>query len=194
VVQVLTKGADVNNGPVAAVSAKPPSSIEAVGEAHASETSPIGVGKDGRFIAYDDGTVLDTTTNLMWFAKDNGTALSWPDAKSYAEKFNGGGYNDWRLPTLDELKGLYDKAKNSKANCEEPVVATGKAAPDAGNVHLTGLSHLSCIRQWTSQGRSGYHNSVIMFDSYEGKDDLRPRYQDFVGSTGRVLPVRQKNN
>lgn len=30
-------------------------------------------GKDGRFIAYDNGTVLDTQTNLMWPVKDNGT-------------------------------------------------------------------------------------------------------------------------
>lgn len=28
--------------------------------------------KDGRFIAYDNGTVLDTKTNLMWASKDNG--------------------------------------------------------------------------------------------------------------------------
>jgi len=28
--------------------------------------------RDGRFIAYDNGTVLDTSTNLMWAAKDNG--------------------------------------------------------------------------------------------------------------------------
>ena len=33
--------------------------------------------KDKRFIAYDDGTVLDTKTNLMWAAKDNGSNLNW---------------------------------------------------------------------------------------------------------------------
>jgi len=30
------------------------------------------IAKDGRFIAYDNGTVLDTKTNIMWAAKDNG--------------------------------------------------------------------------------------------------------------------------
>jgi len=35
------------------------------------------IGKDGRFIAYDDGTVLDTRTNLMWAAKDNGSNINW---------------------------------------------------------------------------------------------------------------------
>lgn len=31
------------------------------------------IANDGRFIAYDNGTVLDTGTNLMWAAKDNAT-------------------------------------------------------------------------------------------------------------------------
>jgi hypothetical protein len=70
------------------------------------------------------------------------------------------------------------------------LVATGKTASDAGTVHSTALIHLSCIRQWTSQGRGGYPGSVIMFDFYYGNDVLRPGYQGFVDIAGRVLPVR----
>jgi len=69
------------------------------------------VGRDGRFIAYDNGTVLDTKTNLMWAAKDNGREVSWVSAKYYCEKYRGGGYMDWRVPTQDELAGLYDASK-----------------------------------------------------------------------------------
>jgi hypothetical protein len=64
--------------------------------------------KDGRFIAFDNGTVLDTKTNLMWAAKDNGKNINWTDAKFYCENYNGGGYNDWRMPTKDELLSLYN--------------------------------------------------------------------------------------
>ncbi len=64
--------------------------------------------RDGRFIAYDNGTVLDTKTNLMWAAKDNGKNINWPDAKFYCENYNGGGYKDWRMPTKDELLSLYN--------------------------------------------------------------------------------------
>jgi hypothetical protein len=64
--------------------------------------------RDGRFIAYDNGTVLDTRTNLMWAAKDNGSDINWHNAKSYCENYRGGGYSDWRMPTPDELAGLYD--------------------------------------------------------------------------------------
>ena len=33
--------------------------------------------RDRRFIAYDDGTVQDTKTNLMWAANDNGSNINW---------------------------------------------------------------------------------------------------------------------
>ena len=66
---------------------------------------------DGRFVAFSDGTVLDTRTNLMWAAKDNGSKINWQDAKSYCENYRGGGYSDWRMPTQDELVGLYDAGK-----------------------------------------------------------------------------------
>jgi hypothetical protein len=63
--------------------------------------------RDGRFIAYDNGTVLDTRTNLMWALKDNGSDMNWSNAKSYCDSYRGGGYSDWRMPTKDELMGLY---------------------------------------------------------------------------------------
>jgi hypothetical protein len=71
----------------------------------------IQTGRDGRFIAYDNGTVLDTSTNLMWAAKDNGSNINWADAES---NYRGGGYTDWRMPTQDELAGLYDGAVTGK--------------------------------------------------------------------------------
>src|SRR5271157_3353252 len=76
-----------------------------------------GIARDGRFIAYDNGTVLDTRTNLMWAAKDNGSDIEWQDAKFYCENYRGGGYKDWRMPTLDELEGLYDAKKSRSATC-----------------------------------------------------------------------------
>ena len=89
-------------------------------------------GRDGRFIAYDNGTVLDTRTNLMWAAKDNGSDINWAEAKSYCENYRGAGYTDWRMPTQDELAGLYDAAKTYKSDC-------------GYDVHLTALIRLSCV-------------------------------------------------
>lgn len=64
---------------------------------------------DGRFIAYNDGTVWDTRTNLLWAARDNGSDIYWSEAETYCKNYNGGGYKGWRMPTKDELKSLYDR-------------------------------------------------------------------------------------
>jgi hypothetical protein len=87
--------------------------------------------RDGRFIAYDNGTVLDTKTSLMWAAKDNGSDINWIDANLYCDNYRGGGYTDWRTPTQDELAGLYDMAKTYKSDC-------------GVTVHLTELIRLTC--------------------------------------------------
>jgi hypothetical protein len=100
--------------------------------------------RDGRFIAYDNGTVLDTSTNLMWAAKDNGSNINWANAKSYCENYRGGGYTDWRMPTQYELAGIYDAGKKSKN------LPTGDCR---GGYHITKLIHLTCCCPWTSEWR-----------------------------------------
>ncbi len=72
------------------------------------------IGRDGRFIAYDNGTVLDTKTNLMWAAKDSQKLITWPEARIYCEQYRGGGYSDWRMPALQEIASLYDAGKRSR--------------------------------------------------------------------------------
>jgi hypothetical protein len=64
------------------------------------------IGRDGRFIAYDNGTVLDTKTNLMWAASGS-REVSWHDALLYCNTYRGGGYKNWRMPTEAELRGLF---------------------------------------------------------------------------------------
>jgi len=68
--------------------------------------------RDGRFIAYDDGTVLDTKTNLIWSAQDNGEYVSTRGAQTYLNIFDGGGYTDWRTPTQDEMSALFDPSQS----------------------------------------------------------------------------------
>jgi hypothetical protein len=126
------------------------------------------IGRDGRFIAYDNGTVLDTQTNLMWAAKDNGKDINWQNAKSYCENYRGGGYKDWRMPTQDELAGLYDATKTYRGAC--------------GDVHLTELIHLTCAAAWASETRG---SDVAYFNFYIGG----PNWGTFHG-VGHVLPVR----
>jgi len=113
--------------------------------------------RDGRFIAYDNGTVLDTRTNLMWASKDNGSDINWRNAKSYCESYRGGGYTDWRMPTKDELAGLYDHGKSYRV-----------AQWDHNdNVYLTELIQLSGYCPWASETRDGIFSSdaaILCFD------------------------------
>jgi len=128
-------------------------------------------GRDGRFIAYSNETVLDTRTNLMWAAKDNGSNINWANAKSYCENYRGGGYTDWRLPTQDELAALYDAGKTYKEDC-------------GYDVHLTELIRLTCSGPWASETR-GSSAADFYFDDGERHWS---RQSDDVGC--RALPVR----
>jgi hypothetical protein len=62
----------------------------------------------GRFEAAD-GAVRDTKTSLEWSQKDNGADIDFKGAKAFCDDLDLAGHDDWRLPTLEELKGLYDE-------------------------------------------------------------------------------------
>ena len=149
---------------------------------------PKETGKDGQFTAYQDGTVLDTKSNLMWAARDNGAAVSWPGAKDYAAKARIGGYTDWRLPTSAEIAALFDKAKTRKSFCAPAVDALGAAADE---VHVaTELIHVSCTRQWTAQEMDAKAGFATVFDFHSGSNAARPDTPDFTDMASRVLLVR----
>jgi hypothetical protein len=51
----------------------------------------------------------------MWASQDNGEDITWKEAKRYCENYRGGGYTDWRMPTQDEIAGLYDRSESYQA-------------------------------------------------------------------------------
>ena len=70
------------------------------------------IGHDGLFIAYATGVVYDKNTGLEWYAgPDRDT--NWYDAKKWVENLNVGG-GRWRMPTMDELKTLYQKGAGTR--------------------------------------------------------------------------------
>ena len=73
-----------------------------------------------RFVKNGDGTVTDTKTGLIWSAKDNGGHINWTNARSYCQSYKGGGHIDWRMPTLAELKSLYDPEIQNKRGYHIP--------------------------------------------------------------------------
>lgn len=125
--------------------------------------------RDGRFIAYDDGTVWDSQSNLLWASRDNGSNINWSDAEEYCKTYDGGGYKGWRLPTKDELLTLYDRSIFGN-----------------NGYHLTKLITLTGSYPWTSNVQ-GSEALVVGF----GKD-RQMWFPESVShqSRNRVLPVR----
>jgi hypothetical protein len=122
---------------------------------------------ESRFTRHESGMVLDNQTGLMWAPKDNGSFSYYHDAKSYCESYRGGGYSDWRMPTEDELAGLYNEKRK--------------------NVHghyVTDLIEITNDFVWASEA-SGSEAAIFSFDT--GK---RSCYDTSDGIFARALPVR----
>jgi hypothetical protein len=60
-----------------------------------------------------DGTVTDKVTDLMWQQAGSSSNLTWEQSLAYCENLNLGGYTDWRLPTIKELRSLVDFSRYS---------------------------------------------------------------------------------
>jgi len=137
-----------------------------------------------RFVDNKNGTVTDTKTGLMWAVRDNGGDTTWDGAKSYCENYRGGGYSDWRMPTIEELKSLYDEAHSLGLACGSNPSAEllARVAPTI---------HLSCSNVWSSQleppKQPGKLAGALYFAFGEGKGI--PFYLSF-SSAMRALPVR----
>ncbi|NIQ03873.1 MAG: DUF1566 domain-containing protein [Nitrospinaceae bacterium] len=77
-----------------------------------------------RFKDNENGTLTDTKYNLMWVKEDSwlmrGKWITWKAANKFVEWLNEqeyAGYSDWRLPSSQECRNLYDhECKNTDFN------------------------------------------------------------------------------
>jgi len=134
------------------------------------------IGRSERFVAYSNGTVKDLTTGLMWAASDNGGPISWNDAKTYCENYGGGGYTDWRMPTNEELKAIYNhqiiNPHPLSEGCE-------------GACHIIRFIQLSCCPVWSWNGITEVET---FFHFGRGPGDWRDK--SLATNHPRALPVR----
>ena len=64
--------------------------------------------------AAQNQTWTDPATRLMWTAKDNGSDVDWEQATAYCAKYQFAGHSGWRLPTTEELQGIYDPSVSAR--------------------------------------------------------------------------------
>jgi len=73
-----------------------------------------------RFVEKGPHVIYDSVTGVFWHKKDSwqekGKFYNWHESRDYASNKNArkaGGFNDWRLPTVDEAASLYDEKFNN---------------------------------------------------------------------------------
>jgi len=135
-------------------------------------------GAEDRFTNNGDGTVTDTRTGLMWAQTDNMGNINWQNAKLYCENIILGGYDGWRMPTIEELETLFS------SDIDRHETICGKKTRSVPGIEL------SCGFVWSSQVRSvseRYPISAMAYD-FAGGYQYSARKTQYRGY--RALPVR----
>jgi serine/threonine protein kinase len=111
----------------------------------------------------------DPTTGLMWTKKDNAREVNWKQATNYCRNLQLAGHSGWRLPTIDELQGIYDANAN------------------VGGYHVKGSLQLSNWFQWSSShgNNSGQVWGLYFTDGSRSSDSIG------ISTNARVLCVRR---
>ena len=101
--------------------------------------------------------VVDEISNLMWQQSGSSGCVEYDSAKKWIEKFNRegcAGYNDWRIPTLEEAMSLIEQEKKSNSLYINPIfdkkqdwiwtsdILTDKAQAWVVNFYLGGCYHI----------------------------------------------------
>ncbi len=104
---------------------------------------PPSLAASERFVDNGDGTVTDTELHLMWAAEDNLGDIDWHQAEKWIRYTFPTSlpvmYDNWRLPTLNELQTLF--VKNSDYQ--------GYEAECGQKIRIIPQIHLSCGFVWT---------------------------------------------
>ena len=111
-----------------------------------AEVKPI----QNRFTKANNGVITDSITGLEWYVGPNPNN-TWHEAKAWTESLTvaGGG---WRLPTMAELKGIYQKGASAN-NMDQQFQAKGAWAwsGDLRNAwSVWGLAFYNNLEGWHS--------------------------------------------
>lgn len=114
-----------------------------------------------RFVDNGDGTVTDAEKGLVWTRTDSMNDLekwvNYQDATDYARLLNEkkfAGYEDWRLPTRDELCTIYDEAYSIKDKFGKDIHISDSFAPGGGFSMIAALVP-GRMRTWVFNLRTG---------------------------------------
>jgi hypothetical protein len=93
----------------------------------AAQTPPPPPAVTTRFTKDNNGVISDRDTGLQWYVGPDVGDVTWNKAKAWTESLTvaGGG---WRMPTIPELKTLYQLGKGTNQNVPDVFQSTGSWA------------------------------------------------------------------
>jgi serine/threonine-protein kinase len=162
--------------PPPSAAAQTPSPTETAQTPASSPSTPKSNPGPARFQKLDSGPTLDTQTKLMWASRD-AKERPWKEAKEFAENYQEGGFDDWRLPTTAELQSLYQPQEPGHYPACDPGRRDTKF-----HIHHPPSVRISCYGYWTSD-REGNEASYVNFRSGS------PKLYNVAGEL-YALPVR----
>jgi hypothetical protein len=104
-----------------------------------------------RFTA-SGGCVTDALTGLMWVAAPDATTRTWAGALSSADTLSFNGYEDWRLPNINELQSLVNPAADNASSW----------------LNGQGFTGVQSSRYWTSTPYFGDASQALIVYMYDG--------------------------
>ena len=117
------------------------------------------------FVDNGDGTISDTHSNLMWKKDDSykeyGYGITWFEAHDYCEMMNDkkfAGYDDWRLPGIEESKSLFSFVQSNSDK-------------DGAEIHISDLFETGGGHNtWTYEEKPDYQQYAQKFSFVTGND------------------------
>jgi len=155
-----------------------------------------------KFTDNGNGTVSQGT-GLMWQQGEN-KKVNWDSAIAYCENLSLAGYNDWRLPNIEELKSIIDvkeeptinKTYFPNANSFFYWSSTTSAGLSSyawyvgfsgGSVDLIGKSfdiYVRCVR--SGQGQAISHSTLSIPDT-QSKDEELQKLKTFITDQWKLV-------
>ena len=105
------------------------------------------------------------SANKVWTEHDNGFDLNYWEAESYCNEFNHTrtqGFVDWRLPTIAELRTLYEPNQHYEAH--EP-------SGNNGDVYINHAILLTGFHVWSSIG-TGHEGTATWWSFYYRRENM----------------------
>ena len=137
--------------------------------------------------------VVDNATGLMWHQSGSDDVMEWGEAKEWIKKLNKSGYagyDDWRLPTLEEAASLLESSKRNGNLHIDPVFSNEQFFILTGDRHSSEDTWSVNFGRGRVIGHEGGYDFVRPVRSVLSKD-VEPSYQS-GRDTGQVQVTPQQ--